>query len=53
MALAKDLDRALPVVVDLLVYTPDEFTAGEADPFGVFDLFRREGIEILRSPDDR
>ena len=53
LALAKELDRALPVVVDLLVYTPDEFAAGEADPYGVFDLFRHEGVEILRSPDDR
>ena len=26
--------------------------AGEADPFGVCDLFRREGIEILPEPDD-
>lgn len=50
LALAKELDRALPVVVDLLVYTPEEFEAGEADPFGVFDLLRREGIEILPEP---
>jgi len=50
--LARELDRALPTVVDLLVYTPEEFAAGEADPFGVFDLFRRDGIEILPEPDD-
>ena len=31
-ALAGELDRTLPTVVDLLVYTPDEFAAGEADP---------------------
>ena len=49
-ALARELDRALPTVVDLLVYTPEEFGAGEADPFDVFDLLRREGIEILREP---
>ena len=49
-ALARELDLALPTVVDLLVYTPEEFAAGEADPFDVFDLLRREGIEILREP---
>lgn len=47
LALTGELDRALPMVVDLLVYTPGEFAAGEADGFGVFDLLRREGIEIL------
>ena len=47
-ALTKELDRALPMAVDLLVYTPDEFAAGEADGFGVFDLLRREGVEIMR-----
>ena len=36
-----------PVVVDLLVYTPAEFAASEADGFGVFDVLRREGVEIL------
>jgi len=50
LALAKELDQALPVMVDLVVYTPEEFAAGEADPFGVFDLLRQEGIEILREP---
>ena len=43
LALAKELDQALPVMVDLVVYTPEEFAAGEADPFGVFDLLRQEG----------
>ena len=47
LALAGELDRALPTVVDLLVYTPEEFEAGAADPFGIFDTLRREGIEIL------
>jgi len=50
--LARELDRALPTVVDLLVYTPEAFAAGEADPFGVFDLFRRDGIDLLPEPDD-
>ena len=48
LALAKELDQALPMVVDLLVYTPDEFAACEADGFGVFDVLSREGVEILR-----
>jgi hypothetical protein len=46
-ALAGELDKAVPMAVDLLVYTPDEFAAGEADGFGVFDLLCREGVEIL------
>ena len=49
LALTRKLDEALPVVVDLLVYTPDEFAACEADGFGVFDLLRRQGVEILRA----
>ena len=48
LPLTKELDRALPMAVDLLVYTPDEYAAGEAGGFGVFDLLRREGVEILR-----
>ncbi len=47
LALAKQLDQALPMVVDLLVYTPDEFAVREADGFGVFDMLRREGVEIV------
>ena len=47
LALAKELDEALPMVVDLVVYTPEEFAAGETDGFGVFDVLRREGVEIL------
>ena len=45
--LSRQLDAALPVVVDLLVYTPAEFAAGEARRFGVFDALAREGVEIL------
>ena len=52
LALATQLDHALPVVVDVLVYTPEEFAANEADGFGVFDELRREGVEILRGRDD-
>lgn len=49
LALARELDGALPLVVDLLVYTPDEFAAGQAGGFGVFDLLHLEGVEILRA----
>lgn len=46
LPLARELDQALPMAVDLLVYTPDEFDAGETAGFGVFDLLRREGVEV-------
>ena len=45
--LAGQLDAALPVVVDLLVYTPGEFAAGRAGGFGVFDALARDGTDIL------
>lgn len=45
--LATRLDQSLPVVVDLLVYTPDEFAAGRARGLGVFDALARDGMEIL------
>ena len=44
-ALAALVD-ALPLPVDLLVYTPDEFEAGLRDRFGVFDAIAREGVTI-------
>lgn len=47
LPLAKELDEALPMAVDLVVYTPDEFAACETDGFGLFDVLRREGVEIL------
>ena len=45
--LSRQLDAALPVVVDLLVYTPAEFAVGEARRLGVFDALAQEGVEIL------
>jgi len=48
LTLARELDDALPVVVDLLVYTSVEFAENEADGFGVFEMLRREGVEMLR-----
>lgn len=52
LELAKMLDEALPVVVDLLVYTPAEFSAGQLRGLGVFDAIAREGVEIY-SDDSR
>lgn len=49
LTLARELDDALPVVVDLLVYTPGEFAEHEADGFGVFEVLRREGVEMMRA----
>ncbi len=45
--LTRRLDDALPVVVDLLVYDPAEFAAGEARGRGVFDALARDGLVIL------
>lgn len=46
LALAQVLD-ALPIPVDLLVYTPEEFDRGMARGFGIFEMIRREGVQIL------
>jgi predicted nucleotidyltransferase len=45
--LLAQLDKALPVVVDLIVYTPAEFAAGTARGFGLFHALSRDGVEIL------
>ncbi len=45
--LARRLDAALPVVVDLIVYTPVEFAAGRTRGLAVFDALSREGARIL------
>ena len=52
LELAGQLDATLPVVVDLIVYTPAEFAAGTARGFGVFDALSRDGVEILGGDDD-
>lgn len=41
-----ELLQALPLTVDLLVYTPEEFERGLAERMGVFDAIAREGVEI-------
>lgn len=52
LELAGQLDATLPVVVDLIVYTPAEFAAGMSRGFDVFDALSRDGVEILGSDDD-
>ena len=42
--LLREMLDALPVSVDLLVYTPEEFARGVEQRFGVFDAIVREGI---------
>jgi len=37
---------ALPLPVDLLVYTPEEFARGLAGRMGIFDAIAREGVTI-------
>jgi predicted nucleotidyltransferase len=44
--LLADVVRRLPVGVDLLVYTPEEFARGMAARLGVFDAIAREGVTI-------
>lgn len=44
------LVEALPVAVDLLVFTPEEFTRGSATGLGVFDGITREGVTIYVRP---
>lgn len=45
--LLHDLVEALPVGVDLLVYTPEEFERGLRERRGVFDAIAREGVTIF------
>ena len=38
---------AVPLPMDLLVYTPDEFERGRTRDLGVFAILAREGVRIL------
>jgi predicted nucleotidyltransferase len=44
--LLRALVEALPIGVDLLVYTPAEFARGLEERHGVFDAIAREGVTI-------
>jgi predicted nucleotidyltransferase len=51
-ALLAELFDALPLGVDLLVYTPEEFARGLEERYGVFDAIAREGVTLYaRSAD--
>jgi uncharacterized protein len=43
-SLFRELLDALPVPVDLLVYTPEELTRGMEQRIGIFDVIAREGV---------
>jgi predicted nucleotidyltransferase len=47
LELARHLDEMLPMVVDLLVYTPSEFSAGQLRGMGIFDALARESVDLL------
>jgi predicted nucleotidyltransferase len=51
-ALLGDLVDALPVGVDLLVFTPEEWARGMEIRRGVFDAIAREGITIYARGED-
>jgi hypothetical protein len=44
--LLRKVVEALPIGVDLLVYTPAEFARGIEDRYGIFDAIAREGVTI-------
>ncbi len=41
----------IPLGVDLLVYTPEEFARGMRDRYGIFDAITREGVTIYPRSD--
>jgi predicted nucleotidyltransferase len=48
--LLRELLDALPVSVDLLVYTPEEFALGMERRIGIFDAIVREGVVLYARP---
>jgi predicted nucleotidyltransferase len=44
--LLRGVVEALPVGVDVLIYTPAEFARGLEERFGIFDAIVREGVTI-------
>ncbi len=49
--LLREVLDALPVSVDLLIYTPEEFALGIEQRFGIFDAIVREGARFYARPD--
>lgn len=48
--LLRELLDALPVPVDLLVYTPEEFALGMERQIDIFDAIAREGVVLYARP---
>jgi predicted nucleotidyltransferase len=48
--LLRELLDALPVSVDLLIYTPEELALGMEHPTGIFDAIVREGVVLYARP---
>jgi predicted nucleotidyltransferase len=44
--LAREIVEAVPLAMDVLVFTPGEFHRGLERGFGVFDAIAREGVTI-------
>ncbi|RMF25247.1 MAG: nucleotidyltransferase domain-containing protein [Deltaproteobacteria bacterium] len=51
-SLLRNLVESLPVAVDLLVYTPEEFDRGMQRGYGVFEALVREGVTIYQRRSD-
>ena len=49
-SLLRELLDRLPVSVDLLVYTPEEFALGIEQRIGIFDAIAREGALLYARP---
>lgn len=49
--LLRELLDALPVAVDLLIYTPEEFALGIEQRIGIFDAIAREGVVLYARPE--
>jgi predicted nucleotidyltransferase len=49
--LLRELLDALPVPVDLLVYTPEELALGMEQRIGIFDAITREGVLLYVRPE--
>lgn len=42
--------RALPLTVNLFVYTPAEYAGGMIRRLGIFDALARDGVEVYARP---
>jgi predicted nucleotidyltransferase len=50
--LLDEVYQAVPIGLDLLVFTPEEFERGRARRLGVFDRIVEEGVTIYERRDD-